>query len=236
MPGSSQKKARPRNLVRASISRWRNAIDNYGVKYRRDIERSERELLLRLAGDPDVSMALERLNIKTSEQELSIVAACVAAGKLARTFRLRIKKEQEMLARLERLRTGVSDLRVFVKEQKRRREFVDGYRAISEEDGLRMVRCKLPELADMQRGLDLIASLIDGRVDVAKTTELALGATRKKDHQHAADNAAIYQLAQWILRVTGKPHQKEVNELAEAILGGEISEHRVCRAARRHRL
>jgi hypothetical protein len=217
---------------RVAASRLRDAINVYCAEQKEKLDQRSHNLLERLVDSPDTAKAFERLKLKGPNEDLSILAACIKTDELAHTFRHRIVEEKEMLARMERLDNSVAELRRFVTEQSKRRSFVDGWRAVSEEDGLRMVQCKLPELAEIERGLDLITSLIEGRRYIAKTTDSVIGTTRKKHETKAAGNAAIWHLAQWVCRVTGKPHQREVADLAQVIFRTAVSVERVRNAMR----
>jgi hypothetical protein len=135
-----------------------------------------------------------------------------------------------MRRRLQRLDTAIDDLREFVVGG---RPYFDTWRATrDEEDDLVLKQCEPADLDAMKTGLNLIASLIEGRRYNAAMAPAALGKTRKRKDKIAADDAAIWHLANGVLRATGKSHWRQVTELAKLILKiPALSEHRVRHAA-----
>ena len=117
---------------------------------------------------------------------------------------------------MERLDAAGAELRKFVNEQK----YWPPFRHLS-----------APDIAAMRHGLDLIVARINECRGYAKDTEPRLGATRKAHVKEAAENAAIWFLAN-NMHYTGKPHMREVARLAHAILGKEVSLDRVRHAVR----
>jgi hypothetical protein len=205
----------------------REAIGAYCANPSEDLDRSARDLLARLVDNPDAAKAFERLKLKKLREELHILSACVNANKLAATFAGRIAEEVNMMVRLAKLDMSISALQKFVAQQSKRRLFVDGYRAIPEEEGFKMVQCKESELEEMKRGLILIQSLLKGRRYIAETTAPVIGATRKSHDAKASEIAATWHLAKAVRQITGMPRAREVADLAQVILGVEVSEDRV---------
>lgn len=210
-----------------------DAIKAFRAQQNARLSERKRNLLRRLADSPDAAKAFERLKLKDRNEEIFVLQACIDADQLAVSFPSRIVEEEEMWERVNRLGKSVAALQKFVKEQSKRRLFVDGYRAVSEADGFRMVRCTLRELVVMKCGLRLVGSLIEGRRYIAETSPSKLGATRKKRETKAADIAAFRYLAAVVSR-TGKPHLRAVANLAQVILNIDVSDDRV-RDRRRQR-
>ena len=218
------------------------AIDAYLANQEDNLKECAREVLARLANDPDFAKAFASLKLKGQSEEAAILATCIAADALARSFSKRVQDAENTLARMERLSEAVTTLRAFVKElaAKRGRPTTN--------DMLSAIVPDYPPaiIKEMHRALYWIDDRIGTIRRVAKEDRTRLGATRKsglaKGKPLASDraetipsqNAAIGWLADGVRRVTGKAHVTIVANLAEVILRTPLSVDRV-RAATRTR-
>jgi hypothetical protein len=75
----------------------------------------------------------------------------------------------------------------------------------------------------MNHGLNLLTDRIEAEWRIAREDSLRFGATRKSNISKASQYAAIGWLAEGVHRITGRPHYREVCELAEVILGLAVS-------------
>ena len=159
----------------------------------------------------------------TKTQEF--LTLCIFIEQLARVFPAHILAEQKMPALLKRLDKAIAGLRSFVTVQTKPPPAFDLLTV--------WIGGRTPAtVAAMTRGLGLIANLIEARRQIANDIVARLGATRKKQHKNAAKNAAIELLANGTRQLTGKAHRREVVELAQVILGTEVSIESVDHATR----
>ncbi len=127
-----------------------------------------------------------------------------------------------MPARLKRLDKAVAELRAFVAEETKR--LPPGLDLLS----LRFEFCDdRSVVGEITSGLDLIAEVIERKRQYVNSIPSRLGATRDKRHKEAANSAAIWRVANAVHALLGKPHRKEVAELAQVILATDVSIERV---------
>ena len=210
----------------------RQAIDAYRTEQQRKLNQQALELLERLANSADAAKAFERLKLKNG-REREFLMLCIFVEELARTFPARISTERKMPGRLKRLDEAISNLRLFFNEQMKQ-----PFLLIPKTDSLPMwgLLRIFPDDFDavnaMMRGLHLIEDLIENRRRVSKTVMSAWRVTRKKHIKNAPNIAAIRLLAEETRRLTGKPHKRELHELAPVILGADLSDESVTYALR----
>jgi hypothetical protein len=204
----------------------REAANAYRAEH--ELDPCALKLLERLVDDPDAAAICQRLNL----EESSFLRLCILVEQVARTFLERVEAKPIILAQLERFETAVAELRGFVSWAKKSPPASDllsvwvAPRNADPDDAF----------AVATRGLNLIESLIWEHRRIAETSESRFGATRDKHHKEAANNAAIWRLADEVRRATGKAYRREVAELVQIILGVDVSENRVRHAVRtRHR-
>jgi hypothetical protein len=226
---------------RAGAARLRTAVDAYRVEQKDKLDKDELALLDRLAGSADAAKAFERLKLTDDTHSLwfpnqradaAILQACIRAMKIVRSFPAFISAEQkteqktpERLKRLKRLDKAIAELRSFVAEETSPLLWLklgDGNNSAFEQ---------------IIRGLDLIAEVIEWQRRGVKSAAsmplpIWLGVTRKKGHGEAANNAAIWHLALSMHFGLGKPHRREVAELAKVTLRTDVDIDRVDRVVR----
>ncbi len=206
---------------RAGASRLREAVDAYRAEQKDKLDKPALALLDRLADSPDAAKLCEICEGLKSD-EASFLTLCIKVEQVARTFPAHIKAEQKMLARLKRLDKAIADLREFVAEETKgpppASDLLTRWTGFRGGDAI---------VAAILRGLDLIVKLIEGRRYIVNTTAPWLGATRDKHHKEAANNAAIWHVADAVRRATGKAHREKVAELAQVILEADVSIERV---------
>jgi hypothetical protein len=200
----------------------------------------------------DAARAFRQLKIRDRPKEIIqeaisgpaqaalILTACVEATRIARTFSTRIRALEKTPKRLERAENAVAELCLFVEEEIKqlppgselltnrprfttvvvRGDDLVGGVMDEPESGLREGQSVV---ADIQYGLGLITAAIDRRRHMAKMDLLRLAATHGKYHEKAPISAAIYHLAMVVEQVLGKPHLKEVADLASAVLQVPVS-------------
>jgi hypothetical protein len=216
----------------------KDAIHAYLADEEDHLDEFAREVLVRLASDPDAGKAFACLMLKDKSDERLILKTCVDANLLARSFSNRIQIVDETLVRMVELSKAVATLRAFVKDLAPKRDEPPGSDPLSSK-----ITDPPGALEAMHYGLSLISSRIDASRRTAKEDELRLGATRKNGlaeaRSVAADsaetarrNSAIGWLAEGVHRITGKANLKPVTDLAQVILGITLTEDRVRSATR----
>lgn len=214
---------------RAGAPSLRQVIDSYRVEQKDTLDIWAHAVLDRLADSPDAANAFERLSKhhrdvpgETAVHGANVLLWCTMGEFVFRGFRQESENAKKTSARVEQLDKAVAALRKFADEQK----YWPPFRHPSPAD-----------IAAMRHGLDLIADRIDECRRFAKDTPSRIGATRKIHTKKAAENATISFLAMNVQSITGKPHYKEVADLAQAILGpkAHVSDDRVRAAVRKHR-
>jgi hypothetical protein len=178
--------------VRAGATKLREAIKGYEDLF------GQNEQLVRLAENSNAAMAFERLKLKNPGDGILILAEYIEAEQLFREFPQRITKAKETLARMGRLQKALNELHKLAAEPPQRSQ---------------------SELGAMLRGLDLLARRIEAKRCNAEYIVPLFGVTRKARGKEAAQNAAIWYLANAVRRITDKPQSAAVAELAEIILG-----------------
>jgi hypothetical protein len=207
------------------VPRLRRAIDAYRANQKDELDDQETiELLERLAESPKAADFFERLN---PQCEMALLNSCIVAGRIGRTFLGRIEEEEAMSSRIEGLKEAVVDLGKFVEESELRPRHCRipdlgtyTWRMVCDEGGnlTELVQCKPADFLMMKIGLGLIAGLMAGRQHSADRAPAVLGATRKKGDKIAAENAAIWRIAEAVLLFTGKAHWRHVVNLAQVVL------------------
>jgi hypothetical protein len=213
------------------------AINSYLANRESEFSESAQKLLVRLANNPTSTKAFISLRLSSRSNEEAILATCIAADDLARSFSKRIRDAEKKVIRMERLGKAVATLREFVTEEAEGKNLP----AIDDVLSVRIADDPPGSNKAMLAGLYWANDRIRTIQRVAKEDLLRFGATRKKglakdSNNHvktsAAQNAAIVWLAQGVRRVTGKAHLKEVTDLAEVILRTSLTEERVRSASR----
>jgi hypothetical protein len=227
-----------------AAARLGEAVDTYRTEQKGTLDRAARQLLARLVKSPDAGKAFELLKLDRRSVTPFLVT-CIQAENLARTFPQRIMKAKMVLKRAESLGTAVAALRTLVDEHIAEQKKPPAFDPLSM-SGASELFGRLAETADsaaLQRGfceiveakrvLNLIADWIALDRRLAEHNMLRFGATRKRQIKQAGSNAAIRWLAEGVRRATGKPHVAEVADLAQVILGSEVSQDRAAYAARK---
>jgi hypothetical protein len=224
---------------RAAAPTLRNVIDEYRAEQKDKhvllVGRDDKtfELLNRLAADSsdadDADKAFRRLS--RHHRDVPGISAVHGANVLhwcimARLsldkhhgLRAETEKAKHRLAQMVRVDNALAELRKFVAEQ----NFWPPFGQLS---------C---QHAAMKHGLDLIADRIGECRCYAKETPARVGATRKMHTKEAAENAAIWVLAENVKFTTGKPHHREVAHLARVILETDVDPERVRHAVRKRK-
>jgi hypothetical protein len=210
---------------RAGAPNLYDTIKKYRLEQQGKLDKWALALLARLAESSDAAKAFRRL--EGHHREVPGVTAvlggnfllwCTIAEQMFRRFPQEITKAKERLVQLERLDTAVAELCKFVAGQNAWPPFG---------------KLSPPSIATIKNGLDLIVARIDECRRYAKDTEPRLGATRKTHVKEAAENAAIWCLANNVKFNTRKPHWQEVANLAQVILETDVAADRVRHAVRK---
>jgi hypothetical protein len=227
------------DLMVNARTRLKDAIRAYLANEEDHLDEFAREVLVRLASDPDAGNAFACLMLKDQRDERLILKTCVDADVLARSFSKRIQIVEETLVRMVELSEAVATLRTFVKELTPKRDEPPSNDPLSSK-----ITDPPGALEAMQYGLSLISKRIDASRYAAEEDKLRFGATRNnglaEPRSVAADpaetarqNSAIGWLAEGVRRITGKANLKPVTDLAQVILGITIlTEDRVRSATR----
>jgi hypothetical protein len=201
----------------ASAIKLREVIDAYNDHF----DQRALESLARLSESSDAVEAFERLKFKSDGEGYLVLSEYTEGEQLFREFPQRIKKWKATLARMEQLENHLAELRKFVDQLGQ---------------GARLQSIfERKHVAEMRRGLKLIANRIEAKRCNVKEVTPQFGLTRKTQSKEAAENAAIWMLAEAIRRTTGKPHVPEVADLAQVLLGNQVSLDRVRHVVRSRR-
>jgi hypothetical protein len=210
---------------RAGAPNLYDTIKQYRREQQDKLDKRALTLLARLADSPDAAKAFKRLKPHhrdvpgvTAVHGSNLLLWCTQAELVYRAFPQEITKAKERLVQKERLDTAVAELRKFVAAQNAWPPFG---------------KLSPANIATMKHGLDLIVERIDECRHDARDTEPRLGATRKTQVKEAAENAAIWFLANNVQFATGKPHWQEVANLAHVILETDVTAERVRHAVRK---
>jgi aldehyde:ferredoxin oxidoreductase len=206
-----------RHLARAKLS---ETIDAHKHLFDQRALKS----LSRLAESIDAAEAFERLKLRTTGDGFLILGEYIEAEQLLKELPQRVAKWDATLARMEKLASHLAELRKFVEE------LAEGARLQS-----MFATFERQDVAAMKRGLNLVDNKIQARRRAIIEVTPQFGVTRKRQSKEAAENAAIWMLAEGVRRITGKPHVREVADLAEALLGKEIYLNRVRHVVRSRR-
>jgi hypothetical protein len=205
---------------RAGATKLRKAIDaNKDL-----LDQVALKSLARLTANPDAAEVFGRLKFKNPCDGILIVFAYVEADKLFREFQQRITQAKVTLYRLDQLRDSLAKLGEFVGELEKRCRVDSLFAAVERK-----------RVAEMQRGLKLIAKKIESKRCSVKEVKPQLGITRKTQSKEAAANAAIWLLAAAVRRITGKDHVSVVADLAQVLTGTDVSLDRVKHVVRYRR-
>jgi hypothetical protein len=204
-------------------ARLHESIVAYRAESEGRLDHHALDVLRRLADSRDAAKAFKRFrNEDASEDAITqklILKKCIQAELIARTFPQRIIEADARLKQTGFLRNAVVILR----------EFVDS--VIAEEQAYYLAPDSLSpfgwpsseDILTMKRGLRLIEYEIVERQDIARDDPRRLGATRKSRDKKAAQIAAFRWLAKAVRGLTGKSHESAVADLAQVILGVEVS-------------
>jgi len=150
---------------RAGATKLRKAIDaNKDL-----LDQVELKSLARLTANPDAAEAFERLKFKNPGDGILIVSAYVEADKLFRDFQQRIAQAEAALSRLDQLTDSLAKLREFVGELEQRFRIDSAFAALERK-----------RVAEMQRGLRLIAKKIESKRCSVKEVKPQLGSRAKR--------------------------------------------------------
>jgi hypothetical protein len=212
---------------------WNEAIGDDLIRKRSREDALFSALIKRLGEDEGFFHAVRRLKLKDSAQIGILMVACFQAQKLEREFLDRVAEAEKALKRFKELDIAVAKLSTLVSEQEKNSVGTGGWRGVGQKDGLALKKTRPKEFSRMKAGLCLLARLIEGQRYIAETTPAIIGATRKKRQEPSAPvNAGIRHLGKAIKRITGRPHAREVADLAEALFHTEITKDRVNGALR----
>jgi hypothetical protein len=217
---------------RAAAARLREAVLAYSRRWKGGLDGRACNFLARLAESTDAARAFERLKLKDRQEEFNFLLACIRVERLFRTYPQLVAQTERALVQVEHLEQDLISLRMFVDEL-----LLAAQKESSPFDVLSRIYDPPADLAVMEQGLDLIACRIKQGRSVANDDIRRLGTTRKKHGRKAAENAAIWWLAEAVGSFTGKVHKAQVAELAAVILQKtEVSVDRVRHAVgKRHR-
>ena len=199
-------------LSSRGASRWRETIASY---QQAACQKGDCVLLARLSKSLTARSAVERLNLDDWRTR-ALIKSCITAARLADEFQERIAQAHNTLYTTPRLREAVFELRRFLKKNK-------------------LKTWAVPHLPMMRRGLAALFAGIRAEQCFAREAFAQYGATRKTKAKSAAQDAAIWTLAEAVKLETGKARYGEVADLASAILGKTISEDMVKHAVRLRR-
>lgn len=225
---------------RAGVPPLREAIDAYCAEQKDKLDKGACELLARLADSYDAAKAFERLKLNDRHAEECLLTACIEADDVARTFSRRNREQNGVSARANRWNEAVAVLREFVAEVTDENEPLRAGLASLDLWSLSILE-RPADNAALKQALDLIESSIEWRRGIAKANLAHLGVTRDSSIKQAPENAAIWVLATGVYDAAreppmpGKPHLRQVADLAEVILGPAISVERVREVLRKRR-
>lgn len=224
-----------------------DAINTYRTEHEKKLNKKALDLLSRLAKSTDASEAFRRLAPKGRRAEAGFLAACVEADNLARNFPRRVQRQKDALSGSKKWHKALAELRSFAAEMSEEKEPLRLGLANLDLWSLSVFEPRADNNA-VKQALDLIARAIEWRLGIAQANLAHLGVNRKAHTKKAVENAAIWILAAGVYDTArapplpverrGKhvadPNLTEIADLAQVILGVEISTDRV-REVRRER-
>jgi hypothetical protein len=229
---------------RPKTSNLRDAINAFRVEHdgKGTLLDEDLKLLERLVESDDAAKAFERLKPwhadmpgYTNVHGGNILNWCIMARLSVdkrHGFRAIIVGAQKTSARMNMVDKAIALVRKLIDD-----EAIGALRTFADEENIAGLRkfLDLENIKELKTNLDLIDDRIDKRRRSAEEIESRLGASRKKHINEAPENLAIWVLASNIKRKTGKPHQRQVADLAAVILNKEVSIERVHSVARSHK-
>jgi hypothetical protein len=232
------------SLRRVGAARLPQEVDAYRGEQKDKLDRWALALLDRLASSSDAAKAFERLKLE-SRNVTAFLVTCIQAENLARTFTQRITKAKVESARVESLDKAIVALCEFVDSQIAEQRDLPPFDPLSMQGASELLgwRADLTESAALKRGLHdlsgmkiVLSSIAESIVlsrRLAEGNMLRFGTNRKSQIKQAGQNAAMRWWADGMRRITGKPHAREINDLAAVVLGiRKLSPDRVAHAIR----
>lgn len=187
-----------------------------------DLDTDETRLTQRLVDNIEAAKRFAMVEDDSDIKRLLLV--CVEADCLARTFRHRVEEARNTPRKSERYDRAISDIERLLKETQRPiRDRLAAY-VLPDNDRIHMELQALASIQDRVRTQRFIAA----------QTLLRLGATRKCRSKIAAETAAIGWIADGVKRITKKTNARLCADLAELVLGCDVSLDRVHNAAETH--
>jgi len=200
----------------------RRAVAQYEAANADAIDEQSRSVLDRLIADKRAVDAFATFDVDENGAQ-RLLLACIETDELVRNFHRMVADEKHILSRLEHLDHCISDLR----------SFVDDTEAGPRDRLSAMIQHHADTIPHIRNSLHVLHDDIAARRRIALESHARFGATRKS--RDGAETAAVGWLAEGVRRICGKPHSKAAADLAEALLGCEVSEERLREAERTRR-
>jgi hypothetical protein len=208
----------PRNAS-AEKMRFRALIAEFQTAAADNLDEDERLLVQRIAGSVNAPAIFAKVKCDIAVRRL--LSLCVEVHFLAAHFNQLIANAQNALDRESSDRRATSDIEQLLRDTQAP--------ALN-----RMTAYEPPDRDKIELENAALRSIKDRlalRTRIARETILRLGATRKSRGRKAAETAAIGWMAEGVKRITKATNARLAADLAELVLGCDVSLDRVDNAA-----
>ena len=195
-----KKRASEEAKVREAIAIWR--------KKNPEPDNHAKLVLTRLEKDSRAAEAFSILNLPPDLAAI-VVGDCVIMDLNARTFAIRLAKEEAIQKSLQVAKDGLKACAELLGNATRPKDALEAF-----------VPLDPKQIDRLMQGLNDWEALISLRERIAHETPRRVGATYKRTGKklRPAHRAAISWLADGVRRLTNKPHYEAVGKLAEVVL------------------
>jgi hypothetical protein len=205
----------PRNTSVANKERFDKIFAEFYEAVAKNLDEDEKLLMHRIAESPDAPDAFAE--IKDSATIKRLLWLCVEVRFLAAHFNEFIGNAESALEKAARDERAIAHVEELLKETQAP--------AVK-----RLAAYTLPDRPRIKLEREALVSIKDRlaiRTRIAKETIFRFGATRKRHGPKAAEIAAIGWMAEGVQRITKQPNYNLVADLAELVLGCEVTMDRV---------
>jgi hypothetical protein len=208
----------PRNKRAANNARFKALILQFRNEADETLDEGEKRLIERIAAHPEAPSIFGPIDDKTARRLLRL---CIEAYAVSTNFHSMVAEAQRTLEKTPIYERAIAEFQQLLKDTQETplnrltaHVLPDRERIMGERQALRSMQHRV---ADQAR--------------IAKETVLRLGATRKWRGENASQTAAIGWIAEGVERITKKTDARLTADLAELVLGCEVTLDRVDNAA-----
>jgi hypothetical protein len=207
------------NNTIADNSRFQELVAEFQEAADQNLDEDEKALIQRIAQSTEAPSIFAK--VKDDQTAKRLLSLCVEGYYLAKNFHRLIAEARRVLAAGQKYERAIADVEKLLKE--------------TQSSTLnRLAAYTLPDSNRIALEYEAMTSIKDRlavQLRTANETILRLGATRKGREKRAADIAAIGWLAEGVRRITKSTNSRLSADLAELVLGCDVSLDRVDNAA-----